>query len=347
MITEDDQRTRAETVLVTGGTGFVGRAVLHRLLRERSYRLRAAVRSGAGRLPPGVEVVRTGDLTSPIRWREALEGVSVVIHAAARVHVVRERVSDPLAEFRRVNVDGSLQLAQKAIDAGVSRFVFVSSIKVNGEGSARGQPFRASDAPAPSDPYAISKWEAEQGLIALAQGTGMELTIVRPPLVYGPGVKANFLRLLRLVERGWPLPLGAVQNRRSLVALDNLVDLLLRCCVHPAAAGQTLLVSDGHDLSTSEWIHAMARAMGRSPRLLPIAPAWLRLGGRLSGTSPAIDRLLGSLEVDIRDTCKTLDWTPPVSVEAGLARTVAVRDSVAPPGTGTRTGTGTGTGTST
>ena len=235
-----------------------------------------------------------------------------------------ENASDPMAEFRRVNVNGTRQLARQAADAGVRRFIFVSSVKVNGEHSLAGRPLTAADAPAPLDPYGISKLEAEQALQALSTETGMEMVIVRPPLVYGPGVKANFGSLLRWLSKGWPLPLGAVHdNRRSLVAVDNLADLLLTCVDHPAAASQTFLASDGEDLSTTELLRRMGQALGKPARLLPVPPALLRWGATALGKADIAQRLLGSLQVDITHTRQTLGWTPPITVDEGLRRAVA------------------------
>jgi UDP-glucose 4-epimerase len=235
---------------------------------------------------------------------------------------MRETMMDPLEAFRQVNVAGTLNLARQAAEAGVRRFVYVSSIKVNGERSRPGVAFTAEDTPHPEDPYGLSKREAEVGLRALSHETGLEVVIIRPPLVYGPGVNANFLRLMRLVERGIPQPLGAVYNHRSLVSVDNLVDLLVHCLDDPRAAGETFLVSDGEDLSTPRLIREIASAMGRPARLLPVPVSVLRLAGRLSGRSGVVERLCGSLRVDIGKTCERLDWTPPLSVQEGIRRTV-------------------------
>jgi nucleoside-diphosphate-sugar epimerase len=246
------------------------------------------------------------------------------MHIAARVHVMNERAGDPLAEFRRVNVDGTLNLARQAASAGANRFVFVSSIKVNGESTTETQPFTAADTPAPQDPYGISKMEAEQGLRQIAAETGMEVVIVRPPLVYGPGVKANFASMMRAVQRGLPLPLGSVtHNRRSFVALDNLVDLLITCIDHPAAANQTFLVSDGEDLSTTDLLRRLGQALNKPARLFPVPPSLLQLGANLLGKGDMAQRLLGNLQVDISHTRNTLNWTPPISVDEGLRRAAA------------------------
>lgn len=232
-----------------------------------------------------------------------------------------DRASDPLAGFREVNTDGTLNLARQAAQAGVRRFVFVSSIKVNGEGRAAA--YLETDAPAPQDPYAISKWEAEQGLQRIARETGLEVVVLRPPLVYGPGVKANFLQLMQAVQRGWPLPLGAIHNRRSLLFLGNFVDAIRLCVVHPDAAGQTFLLDDGGPVSTPELIRALAHAMGRPARLLAVPAGVLELAGMLLGKRAAVGRLAGSLYADSSRIRSRLEWAPPYSMEAGLAATVA------------------------
>ncbi len=260
---------------------------------------------------------------SPV-WPQELNNREVVIHLAARVHVMKEATSDPLQAFRAVNTTGTLSLARLAARAGVRRFVFVSSIKVNGESTEASHPFAASDTPGAQDPYGISKMEAEQGLREIAEQTGMEVVIVRPPLVYGPGVKANFASLMRAVQRGTPLPLASVtHNRRSFVALDNLVDLLITCIDHPAAANQTFLVSDGEDLSTADLLRRLGHAMDKSARLFPVPPSLLQLGANLLGKGDMAQRLLGNLQVDISHTRNTLNWTPPISVDEGLRRAAA------------------------
>jgi nucleoside-diphosphate-sugar epimerase len=308
-------------ILVSGATGFVGRAVVQRLLADdESRRLVVAVRRGGLQWPEQVKPIVTGDLNPSADWSIALEGVTVVIHSAGRVHVMHDTEADPLTVFRAVNVGGTLNLARQAVAAGVRRFVFVSSVKVNGELTQPGLAFTEADAPGPQDAYGKSKHEAEQGLLQLAADTGMEVVIIRSPLVYGPGVKANFAALMRAVQRGWPLPLGAVNNQRSLVALDNLVDFIVTCITHPQAANQTFLVSDGRDLSTAELVRGMAHAAGVSSRLLPV-PMWaLQAAASMLGRGAAVQRLCGNLQVDISKACSLLGWVPPVSVEEGLRR---------------------------
>lgn len=306
-------------ILVTGATGFVGRALCERL-REQSA-LRVAVRTSiADAGSEQLDVVKAS-LDPDQNWSPALGGISTVVHCAARVHVMDDDAADPLREFRRINVDGTLRLATQAAEAGVRRFVFISSIKVNGESTVLGRPFTAQQAPAPIDPYGVSKWEAEQLLRKLSAETAMEVVIIRPVLVYGPGVKANFLNMMRWLYKGVPLPLGAIHNKRSLVALDNLVDLIVTCIDHPKAANQTFLVSDGEDLSTTELLRRMSQALGKRPRLLPV-PAWmLETAANVVGKQSIAQRLCGSLQVDISHTRERLGWTPPVSVDAALRKT--------------------------
>ena len=308
-------------VAITGATGFVGHALVKRLAQEPDCIPLALTRSESNNQVRGVQYNSVGELSQDTDWRAALQGIGTVVHAAARVHVMRDTAVNPLDEFRRINVAGTLNLARQAADTGVGRFVFLSSIKVNGEETPVGKPFRADDIPAPVDAYSISKWEAEQGLMAVARETGMEVVCIRPPLVYGPGVKANFHSMMRWLNKGIPLPLGAILNKRSLVALDNLVDLIVTCLDHPAAANQIFLVGDGEDLSTTELLQRMASALGRPARLLPV-PAWLlEVGAAMVGKRDVAQRLLGSLQVDISKTRELLGWTPPVSVDEGLRKT--------------------------
>ena len=311
----------SQSVFLTGASGFVGRAVLRRLLAEGAN-VTAPVRDGSKVLEPEVQTVQF-DAFDSTNWLENLAGVDAVVHCAARVHVMNDAETDPLAAFRKVNVQGTLNLAEQAAQAGVRRFVFISSIKVNGEGTQPGRPYTAQDVPAPSDPYGISKLEAEQGLLALAARTRMEVVIIRPVLVYGPGVKANFFNMMRWLEKGVPLPFGAINNSRSLVALDNLVDLIIRSINHPGAANQVFLVSDGEDLSTTQLLRKTAVALGKSARLLPV-PGWmLSTAANLLGKKSLSQRLCGSLQVDINKTRTLLQWSPPVSVDNALKSVAA------------------------
>lgn len=271
--------------------------------------------------PHDAEAVAIGNLCSETDWTVALRNVEQVVHLAARVHVMTDKNPDPLVEFRRVNVEGTAVLARQAAAAGVRRFVYLSSVKVNGEFTKPGHPFTADDLPAPEDPYGVSKYEAEQLLRQIADETGMEVVIIRPPLVYGPGVKANFESMMRWLARGVPLPLAAVtENRRSLVALDNLVDLIMTCLNHPVAANQTFLVSDGEDLSTAQLLKRMGAAMGKPARLFYMPPTLLKLGATVFNKPGIYQRLCGSLQLDITKTRQLLGWTPTVSVDEGLRR---------------------------
>lgn len=307
------------TVLVTGANGFVGSALCARLLRDGGS-VRAAVRS-LNSQSGGAEAFVIRSLSSDTDWTEVLSKVEQVVHLAARVHVMNDKNPDPLAEFRRVNVEATANFARQAAAAGVKRFVYLSSVKVNGEFTEAGQPFTADDAPAPKDPYGVSKHEAEQLLRLIAAETGMEMVIIRPPLVYGPGVKANFESMMRWLARGVPLPLAAVtNNHRSLVALDNLVDLIMTCLNHPAAANQTFLVSDGEDLSTAQLLKRMGVAMGHPARLFYVPSALLKLGATVLNKPGIYQRLCGSLQLDIAKTRQLLGWAPPVPVDEGLQR---------------------------
>lgn len=308
------------SVLLTGATGFVGAAVLGRLLDD-GCRVTAVVRGDYASVDSRAVRYGIDTLDEQTEWRNALEGVQVVVHLAARVHVMNDLEADPLSAFRRVNVEGTLKLARAAAASGVRRFIFLSSIKVNGEGTGPGRPYRADDVPAPVDPYGVSKMEAEQGLRALAEQIGMEVVIIRPVLVYGPGVKANFRAMMGWLQKGVPLPFGAIDNLRSLVALDNLVDLIATCQAHPAAANQTFLVSDDEDLSTTALLTRMARALGKTARLLPLPTRVLEMVAVIFGRRALSQRLCGSLQVDIQKTRSLLQWAPPVTVDDALMRT--------------------------
>jgi nucleoside-diphosphate-sugar epimerase len=310
-------------MLVTGASGFVGGALLRRLSEDQACKgVVAAVRHEAEWRPEGVRYVQIGDLLSTTNWSIALQGIEAVVHCAARVHVMQDDATNLLQAYRAVNVDGTLNLASQAAQAGVSRFVFVSSIKVNGEATQPHHPFTAYDVPSPIDSYGVSKLEAEQGLRNIAAQTGMEVVIVRPPLVYGPGVKANFASMMRAVDSGMPLPLGAINNARSMVALDNLVDLLVMCLKHPAAAGHTFLVSDGEDVSTTELLRRTAQAMGKKAFLLPVPTFVLEWGAVMLGKRDVAQRLCGSLQVDIEKTRDLLGWNPILTLDQGLKKAV-------------------------
>ena len=308
-------------VLVTGANGFVGLNTC-RVLREGGFVVRAAVRR-ADRLPARLsedEIAVTGDIGPGTDWEPVLEGVSAVVHLAGRVHVLRETVLDPQGEFYTANVDGTELLARAATSAGVQRFVYVSSIGVNGK-STNGVPFTEGHAPSPHNSYAISKWEAEKALHRVAEETGLEVTILRPPLIYGRGVKANFLRLMRLVDRDLPMPLKSIDNRRSLIYVGNLADAIAACIDQPKAAGETFLVSDGEDVSTPELIRRIARSLGRSARLLPLPPSLVRVSAHLLKQSASVEPLLDSLEVDSGKIVNTLGWRPPYTMVKGLEET--------------------------
>jgi nucleoside-diphosphate-sugar epimerase len=307
-------------VLVTGATGFIG-SVLCETLAQAGYQVRAAVRS-ARSVPSHVsEKVAVGDINSTCDWTEALVGVDAVIHAAARVHVLHPSTAEANL-YAETNERGTQRLADAASRAHIRRFVFLSSVKVNGE-ETRGAAYTAYDVPRPVDAYAISKWHAEQHIFRIAARSSMEAVIVRSPLVYGPGVGANFLRLMRWVERGWPLPLGAVNNKRSLVNIWNLCDLLCRLIRHPSAPGRTWMVSDGEDLSTTDLLRRIGDAMDRPVRLIPVPVSVLRFCAGVVGRRAEITRLTGSLVVNAAQTRSDLSWSPPVTVNEALARTVA------------------------
>lgn len=303
--------------MITGSSGFIGRSVITRLLAD-GRRV-----SGTARRPFNSQLeVESPLLGATADWRPALTGVNVVIHTAARAHVLKDDAKNPVELFREINTAGTLQLARQSADAGVRRFVFLSSIGVNGTQGLK--PFTESDIPNPVEPYSVSKLEAEQGLMALSKETGMEVVIIRPPLVYGPSAPGNFGKLANAVRRGLPLPLGAVtQNRRTLVGLDNLVDLIVTCAYHPAAANQAFLAGDDEDLSTADLLHRMAKAFGVKPRLLPVPVPLLKVIARAAGKSGMVERLCGSLQVDIAKAREVLGWKPPLTVDEGLARVAA------------------------
>ncbi len=310
-------------ILVTGASGFVGRALVARFVALQQGEVMAMTRVSPVNPVPGAAYLPVGDLALQTHWPAALDGVDTIVHAAARVHIINDRSAKSIHEFERVNVTPTLQLARHAAAIGVRRFVFLSSIGVNGVQTDIGTAFSESDKPNPHNAYALSKLKAERGLLEISAQTGLDVVIIRPPLVYGPGVRANFAALMHAVQAGWPLPLGAVHNQRSLVALDNLVDFVLACVAHPNAANQTFLVSDGDDVSSPELVRGLARAAGRSARLLPVPAGVLWALAGVIGKREFMQRLCGSLRVDISKAHQMLDWTPKISLDEGLRRAVA------------------------
>jgi len=304
-------------VMVTGASGFIGQSLCAELKR-RCINIIPIIRSKK----QASDAAMVGNNDAATKWLSSLQDVDSVIHLAARVHVIRDSSSDPLAEFRSVNTEGTLNLARQAGEVGVRRFIFLSTIGVNGNSTLQGKVFAPTDTPSPYDPYSSSKYQAEIGLHSIAQSTGMEVVIIRPPLVYGANAPGNFGKLTRLVAKGLPFPLGSINNLRSFVGIDNLVDFIITCLEHPAAANETFLVSDGEDLSTPDLIRRMARAMNHPARLLPV-PVWaLQAGASLLGKGDAVQRLCGNLQVDISKARELLGWNPPFSADEGLKRAV-------------------------
>ncbi len=307
--------------LVTGSDGFVGSAMCNYLL-SKSEEVVGSLRNEGLDAPIGIDAKVVGDLNSETYWEDALNGVDVVIHTAARVHVMSDESVDPLSEYRKVNVDGTVNLARNAAKKGIKRFIFISSIKVNGELTQDGNPFRADIDSMPLDPYGISKFDAENELKKISKETGMEFVIVRPPLIYGPGVKANFKKMVGWIAKGIPLPLGSIENKRSFVALDNLVDFLYRCATHSKAVNHTFLISDGHDLSTTELFKKVAFALGKRPRLLPVPVFILTAIGVVFRKADVVSRLVGNLQVDSTPAFELLGWRPVISVDNALKKVV-------------------------
>ncbi len=306
-------------ILVTGATGFVGRSVVKQLLNKR-YDVRACSRQDNVGMPNAAEIFTIGDMAGDTVWHQALLGVDVVIHCAARAHIMNDLALDPLVEFRKMNRDATLNLARQAAGAGVQRFIFISSIKVNGEETSVDLPFKPDDKNIPTDPYGLSKYEAEQGLLALAKETGMEVVIIRPPLVYGPNVKANFASMMAWVNKGVPLPFGAIHNQRSLIALDNLVSFIMLCMNHPKAANEVFLISDDEDVSTSDLLRKVAKAFGQKSRLMPVPVGLMTLGAKLLGKGDVANRLFGSLQVDSSKARNLLGWKPVVTMDEQLRK---------------------------
>ncbi|WP_420389124.1 UDP-glucose 4-epimerase family protein [Marinobacter sp.] len=306
------------SILVTGASGFVGSYLIRELRRQGFSRAIGAVRTQ--KTAVGDNSVVVGGIDETTDWSSALEDMDVVIHTAARAHIINDDAPDPLSEFRKVNVAGTRSLVSQAASSGVKRFIFISSIKVIGEQSSLGNPFNAASRPMPGDGYGLSKLEAEEALWEVSSQSDMELVIIRPPLIYGLGVKGNFASMIRMVEKGIPLPLGAIHNKRSLVAVENLIDLIITCIEHPAAVNEVFLVSDGEDLSTSDLLRRVAAAMGKPSRLIPVPVSLLQFGATVLGKKTIAQRLLGSLQVDISKTRSVLGWAPPLSVDEGLLR---------------------------
>lgn len=309
------------TILLTGANGFLGSALSKKFLDSKINYL-AAIRT-IDRKNDRSAKIAVGDITSRTDWKLALKDIKCVVHLAARVHVMRDTSVDPLFEFRRVNVEGTRNLALQAIEAGVKRVIYLSSIKVNGELTQPNSCFTSGDSVNPQDPYGISKWEAEQALHQISAETGLEVVIIRPPLIYGPNSKGNFASMVKWLRRGIPLPFGSIDNRRSLVGLDNLCDLISRCVDHPAAAGQTFMVSDDEDLSTTELLKRTSLAMGIKSRLINVPQPLLQFSAGIFGSDDFAQRLFGSLQVDISKTKDILNWEPPLSVDEGLKRAVS------------------------
>ncbi|CDT94230.1 UDP-glucose 4-epimerase family protein [Vibrio coralliirubri] len=305
-------------MLVTGSTGFVGSRIVE-LAKERDWAVIPVVRK---QIEPLTNSLVIPSIDASTDWSGAFEGVDCVVHCAARVHQMNETEQDALIAYRDINTLGTLNLAKQAAEAGVKRFVFVSSIKVNGELSEPNLPFEPNLKNTPQDPYGLSKYEAEVELAKLSKETGLEVVIIRPPLVYGPGVKANLLSMMRLIDKGIPLPFGAIKNQRSLVYLDNLSNLILTCCEHPSAPGYTFLASDDQDVSTTQLMQTIAHAMGKSPRLIPIPMSWIQAGSSVLNKQHIAQRICGNLQVEIGLTKDILGWKPPVSFEQGIKRTV-------------------------
>jgi len=309
-------------ILITGATGFVGRALFKNLKLKKKYLIHLTTRTNQEELFEGGKVFKIGEIDSNTNWNDAFDGVDCIVHCAARAHTTENKQTDSLNAYRRINVDGTRNLAKQAAGIGIKRFIFLSSIKVNGEETIATKSFKYNDISQPEDAYGITKWEAEQALLEISKQTGLEVVIIRPPLVYGEGVKGNFLRLLDIVYKQIPLPFAKINNLRSFVGLDNLIDLIICCIDHPKAGGKTFLVSDGEDLSTSDLIIKLSKFMDKSPRLFQVPQLIIQLTARLVGKSSEIERLLGSLRVDNSYTREILGWSPALSLDESLAKTV-------------------------
>jgi len=308
-------------ILLTGATGFVGNRLLT-MLKEKGHQCRAAVRRPSSSVDVQTDSVVVGEIDAGTDWTQAVKDIDVIVHLAARVHVMNDQADNPLVEFRKINLEGTRSLAEAAVKAGVKRFVYISTIKVNGE-VTKGSPFTSQDAPSPSDPYAIAKWEAEKALQEISRETGLEVVVIRPPLVYGPGVKANFLNLIKLVRKRIPLPLAGVNNKRTLVALDNLADLIMSCCEHPDAAGHIFLAGDDESVSTAELITRIAGSFGQRSPVFYFPPALMAWVASLLGKQAVWHRLSGSLQVDNSEAKKIMGWQPVTSMDEELKRIVS------------------------
>jgi len=309
-------------ILITGATGFVGRALFENLKSKKKYFAHLTTRTNQEELFEGGKAFNIGEIDANTDWKDALDGVDCIIHCAARAHMTEKKQTDSLNAYRTINVDGTRNLAKQAVSIGIKRFIFLSSIKVNGEGTIASKSFKYNDISQPEDAYGISKWETEKALLEISKQTGLEVVIIRPPLVYGEGVKGNFLRLLDIVYKQIPLPFAKINNLRSFIALDNLIDLIICCIEHPKAGGKTFLVSDGEDLSTSDLIMKLSKLMDKSPRLFQVPQLIIQLIGRLVGKSSEVKRLLESLRVDNSYTREILGWSPVLSLDESLAKTV-------------------------
>ena len=309
-------------ILITGATGFVGRALFENLKFKKKYLAHLTTRTNQEELFEGGKAFNIGEIDANTNSKDALDGVDCIVHCAARAHMMENKQTDSLNAYRRINVDGTRNLAKQAAGIGIKRFIFLSSIKVNGEETIATKSFKYNDISQPEDAYGITKWEAEQALLEISKQTGLEVVIIRPPLVYGEGVKGNFLRLLDIVYKQIPLPFAKINNLRSFVGLDNLIDLIICCIEHPKAGGKTFLVSDGEDLSTSDLIIKLSKFMDKSPRLFQVPQLIIQLTARLVGKSLEVKRLLGSLRIDNSYTREILGWSPVLSLDEGLEKTV-------------------------
>ena len=306
-------------ILITGATGFIGRAVLHELLNHSAHQVTALIRGASDALAHGIDKIVVASIDGTTQYHDSLRGIDVIIHTAAQVH--KSENSGSRKTYQDINVEGTLNLANQALASGVKRFIFISTIKVNGEYTHPSEPFTADSPPAPVDPYAISKYEAEQALLALSKKSEFETVIIRPPLVYGPGVKANFLKLMNLIHKGLPLPFGSITNKRSLVSIGNLVNLICTCIDHPNAANNIFLVSDDDDLSTIELSQKLAASMGTNNKFINIPPSLLFSMAFVLGKHNLANRLLRDLQADVTKTKTMLDWRPSTCVDDAIQET--------------------------